>query len=87
MDVIRLYTKEAGVRQLERELSKLCRRGVLRLKEKDEDKQSVTMRNLDDFLGKPKYRYDVIDKEDPVGVVTGLAWTAVGGDTLSIEVG
>ena len=45
------------------------------------------MRNLDDFLGKPKYRYDVIDKEDPVGVVTGLAWTAVGGDTLSIEVG
>lgn len=86
LDIIRLYTREAGVRQLERELSKLCRRAVLRLAESELDMIRVSGRNLSDFLGRPRYRYDVVEKTDPVGVVNGLAWTAVGGDTLCIEV-
>ncbi len=101
-DVIRLYTREAGVRQLDRELAKLCRRSVLKLAEIAEgqsnevsehlvdhlqhQKHTITRENLPDYLGRPKYRYDVVDKKDPIGVVTGLAWTAVGGDTLTIEV-
>lgn len=87
MDIIRCYTKEAGVRQLERELSKLCRKVVLHLVEKGESEVRVTAKTLATYLGKPRFRYDVIEKKDPIGVVTGLAWTSVGGDTLSIEVG
>ncbi|RMH47652.1 MAG: endopeptidase La [Alphaproteobacteria bacterium] len=85
MDVIRYYTREAGVRNLERELSKLARKAVTRIVSGEAEKVVVTPENLEDFLGVRKYRYGLAEKEDQVGVVTGLAWTSVGGDLLSIE--
>ncbi len=85
-EIIRNYTREAGVRQLERELSRLCRKAVLHLTEKQLDSAGITVKNLSDYLGNRRFHYEKVDKEDPVGVVTGLAWTAVGGDTLTIEV-
>ena len=84
--IIRNYTREAGVRRLERELARLCRKVVLRITENEEESISVTVNNLSKFLGNQRYHYDKVDTEDPIGVVTGLAWTAVGGDTLTIEV-
>ena len=85
-DVIRKYTREAGVRNLERELAKLARKSVKEL-ESNEDLTSVsiTADNLDDFLGVPKYRFGQAEQEDQVGVVTGLAWTEFGGELLTIE--
>ena len=84
-DVIRCYTREAGVRNLEREISKLARKAVTKIVKKEEDKVVVTSDNLDDFLGVRKYRYGLAEDENQVGVVTGLAYTSVGGDLLHIE--
>ena len=84
-DVIRYYTREAGVRNLEREIAKLARKAVTKIVRKQTDKVEVTPDSLDDYLGVKKFRYGLAEKEDQVGVVTGLAWTSVGGDLLSIE--
>jgi ATP-dependent Lon protease len=85
-DVIRRYTREAGVRNLERDISKICRKVVKELisHEKDGSVQ-VSKRNLDKYLGVPKFRYGRAEETDGVGQVTGLAWTEVGGELLSIE--
>ena len=86
-DIIRYYTREAGVRSLEREISKICRKVVKQLLLKKQDKRvQVTARNLDKFLGVRRYAFGVAEKENQVGQVTGLAWTEVGGDLLTIEV-
>ncbi len=88
-DIVRYYTREAGVRALEREISKICRKVVKMLllgkQEKKEKKVQVTARNLDKFLGVRRYSFGVAEKEDQVGQVTGLAWTEVGGELLTIE--
>ncbi|MBK5933835.1 ATP-dependent proteinase [Rhodovulum imhoffii] len=83
--IIRYYTREAGVRNLEREIARLARKAVTRMVRKEAEKVTITPDNLEDFLGVPKFRYGLAEKEDQVGVVTGLAWTSVGGDLLSIE--
>ena len=85
-DIIRYYTREAGVRALERELSKICRKVVKgSLLKKGEGKTKVTPRNLDKFLGVRRYTFGMAEKEPQVGQVTGLAWTEVGGELLTIE--
>jgi ATP-dependent Lon protease len=83
--IIRLYTREAGVRNLERELNKLARKAVTQIVRKDATTVSVTGDNLADFLGVPRFRFGSAEKEDQIGVVTGLAWTQVGGELLQIE--
>ncbi len=83
--LIRRYTREAGVRNLERELSNLVRKAVKELMTSKKKKIAVNQDNLSDFLGVPKYRYGEVESEDQVGVVTGLAWTDVGGELLTIE--
>ncbi|HVV94303.1 MAG TPA: endopeptidase La [Hyphomicrobiales bacterium] len=85
LTVIRRYTREAGVRNLERELAALIRKAVKRLVSSADTEVRVTADNLSDFLGVPKHRYGEIEGEDQVGVVTGLAWTEVGGELLTIE--
>ncbi|HET7313761.1 endopeptidase La [Salinisphaera sp.] len=85
-DVIRRYTREAGVRNLERDISKICRKVVKELiSEKARDHAQVSTRNLDKYLGVPKFRYGRAEEHDSVGQVTGLAWTEVGGELLTIE--
>ena len=84
-EIIRRYTREAGVRNLEREIAKLARKAVTKIVKKESEQIKVTAKNIDDFLGVKKYRFGLAEKEDQVGVVTGLAWTSVGGDLLSIE--
>ena len=84
-EMIRTYTREAGVRNLEREIAKLCRKALTRIIRKEATEITITPDNLDDFLGVPKFRYGLAEKEDLVGVVTGLAYTSVGGELLSIE--
>ncbi|MEZ5779928.1 MAG: endopeptidase La [Paracoccaceae bacterium] len=84
-EMIRTYTREAGVRNLEREISKLARKALTRIIRKDAATIEVTPENLEDFLGVKRFRYGLAEKEDQVGVVTGLAWTSAGGDLLSIE--
>jgi ATP-dependent Lon protease len=85
-DIIRYYTREAGVRALERELSKICRKVVKgSLLKKGEGKARVTPRNLDKYLGVRRYTFGMAEKEPQVGQVTGLAWTEVGGELLTIE--
>ena len=83
--VIRLYTREAGVRNLERELASLTRKAVRHLLQHEKKTVRVTRRNLEKFLGVPRYRFGEIESEDLVGITTGLAWTEVGGELLSIE--
>ena len=85
LGIIRNYTREAGVRNVERELSKLARKAVTRILKDGEKKVTVTEENLSDFLGVPRHKFGLAEKEDQVGVVTGLAWTQVGGDLLQIE--
>ncbi|WP_374307790.1 endopeptidase La [Methylocella sp.] len=82
---IRRYTREAGVRNLEREISKLARKAVKQILTSDVKSVKVTVDNLADFLGVPRYRFGEAEAEDQVGVVTGLAWTEVGGELLTIE--
>ena len=84
-EIIRTYTREAGVRNLEREIAKVARKSLTRIIKKDADSVIVTPENLDDFLGVKKFRYGLAEKEDQIGVVTGLAYTSVGGELLSIE--
>src|SRR5689334_2263498 len=85
MMLIRRYTREAGVRNLEREISNLARKAVKELMTSKKKSVKVTVDNLADYLSVPKYRYGEIEAEDQVGVVTGLAWTDVGGELLTIE--
>lgn len=85
-DIINKYTRESGVRGLERELATICRKSATMIVEEDKKKIKVTSQNLVKFLGQPRYRFEVSDRKDRVGVVTGLAWTAYGGDTLPVEV-
>ncbi len=84
--VIRHYTKEAGVRNLERKIGEICRKAARGIYENEKKKVSVTKKNLSQFLGKEKYTVDMAAKTDEIGIVRGLAWTSVGGDTLEIEV-
>src|SRR6187551_896876 len=83
--LIRRYTREAGVRNLERELANLIRKAVKEILISKSKKVGVTVDNLPDFLGPPRFRYGEVETEDLVGVVTGLAWTEVGGELLTIE--
>nr|WP_322095831.1 endopeptidase La [Peristeroidobacter agariperforans] len=86
LDVIRYYTREAGVRNLEREVSKLCRKAVKQLLTKGEpDHITITPKNLSKYLGVRRFRYGRAEEQDHIGQVTGLAWTEVGGELLTIE--
>jgi ATP-dependent Lon protease len=87
IDMIRFYTKEAGVRNLEREISKICRKVVRTVLECSKDKKRIRVQpsNLEKYLGVKRFRYGLADKQDEVGQVTGLAWTEVGGELLKIE--
>ena len=84
--VVRYYTREAGVRGLERQLATICRKTAKIIVSGEKKKVIVNAKNAEEFLGKPKYRYGQAELEDQVGVATGLAYTTVGGDTLQIEV-
>ena len=84
--IITNYTKEAGVRNLERQIGKICRVTAKKILEGEEGQVRVTARNVTDFLGKKKYRVEEAAKKDEIGIVRGLAWTQVGGDTLEVEV-
>ena len=84
--IARNYTKEAGVRQLERTIGEICRKAAREIYEEKKSRIRVTDRNLEKYLGKEKYSYNMINETDEVGIVRGLAWTSVGGDTLEIEV-
>ncbi len=86
LDIIRYYTREAGVRSLEREISKICRKVVKSIVlGKESEKLVITPDNISEYLGVRKYRYGLADEKDQIGQVTGLAWTEVGGELLSIE--
>ena len=84
--IINGYTKEAGVRNLERKLGEICRKVAREILEGDKKSVKITEKNLEKYLGKERFTFDEINKEDEVGIVRGLAWTSVGGDTLQIEV-
>lgn len=84
--VIEYYTREAGVRKLEQQMNKICRKSAKQLLEKPSGKIKITDKNLEQYLGKKCYHFDEINKYDEVGIARGLAWTSVGGETLSIEV-
>jgi ATP-dependent Lon protease len=84
-DLIRYYTREAGVRSLEREIANLCRKAIKEILLKNLDKVAITRRNVEKFAGVRKFRFGQAELEDAVGVVTGLAWTEVGGELLQIE--
>ncbi|MDE6318967.1 MAG: endopeptidase La [Lachnospiraceae bacterium] len=89
-DIVRFYTREAGVRGLERQIGAVCRKEareiVKRRKQKKTELVNITSENLEHYLGKPKYRQDKVNEKPEIGIVRGLAWTSVGGDTLQIEV-
>ena len=85
LEIIRRYTKESGVRGLEREISKLARKSVKEIVTKKTKTIEISKENIDEYLGVKKFKYGEIEKTDMVGVVTGLAWTEVGGELLSIE--
>ncbi|MDT2070271.1 MAG: endopeptidase La, partial [Planktomarina sp.] len=84
-EMIRTYTREAGVRNLEREIGKLARKAVTKIVKKEVENVKISVENLDDYLGVKKYRYGLAEDDHQVGVVTGLAYTSVGGDLLHIE--
>jgi ATP-dependent Lon protease len=87
LQLIRRYTREAGVRNLERELASVCRKVARKIvKDPKCSKVTITAKNLAKFLGVPKFRYGVIEEQDEIGLVTGLAWTEVGGEILTTEV-
>ena len=85
-DIINFYTREAGVRNLEREIGRICRKAARKIVAEGRKSVSITEKNLETFLGSHRFTYDSMKKEPQVGISTGLAWTAVGGDTLDIEV-
>ncbi|MFQ9893711.1 MAG: endopeptidase La, partial [Emergencia sp.] len=84
-DLINYYTRESGVRNLEREIANLCRKVARKIVTGRAKSYSITPGNMEKYLGKHRFHYDMVEGEDQVGVTTGLAWTAVGGDTLQIE--
>jgi len=84
-DLINFYTRESGVRNLEREIGSLCRKVARKIVSKKGDSHRITPASLESYLGKRRYRYDVVEGQSEVGVTTGMAWTQVGGDTLFIE--
>mgnify|MGYP001188995293 FL=1 len=86
IDIIRYYTREAGVRSLERQIAAICRKTARIITSGEKKRVIVTEKNLEEFLGKWKFRYGMMEQEDQVGVATGLAYTPYGGDTLQIEV-
>ncbi|WP_232695639.1 endopeptidase La [Brevibacillus daliensis] len=86
MKIVRQYTREAGVRNLNREAANLCRKAAKILVSGEKKRVVVTPKTLENLLGKPRFRYGLAEVEDQIGSVTGLAWTQVGGDTLSVEV-
>jgi ATP-dependent Lon protease len=83
--ILRHYTREAGVRTLERDLAKIARKSLRQILEKKSDRVELTAANVSDFLGVRRYRYGISEEEDQIGAVTGLAWTEVGGELLTIE--
>ncbi|MDU0329758.1 MULTISPECIES: endopeptidase La [Paenibacillus] len=86
LQVVREYTRESGVRNLEQQVAALCRKAAKQIVSENKEKIIITADNLKDFLGPAKFRYGVAELEDQIGTVTGLAWTEVGGETLVIEV-
>lgn len=84
-DIVRFYTREAGVRQLERQIASICRKAAREVVTGSKKAIRVTKQNLQSFLGKPRYHYGMTEEQDEVGVVTGMAWTSVGGEILQIE--
>ena len=84
--IITLYTREAGVRGLERKIGQICRKAAREIMENDQKKVTVNSKNLENYLGKARYSYLMANKKHEVGIARGLAWTQVGGDTLQIEV-
>jgi ATP-dependent Lon protease len=85
MEIIRSYTREAGVRNLEREISKICRKALTKIIKKEVTKVIVSSENIETFLGVKKFKFGLVETDNQIGVSTGLAWTEVGGDLLSIE--
>ena len=85
-DLIHSYTREAGVRQLERKIGEVCRKAAREILEKKKKSVKLTENNLEKYLGKARYHYDMANETDEIGIVRGLAWTSVGGDTLQIDV-
>ncbi|MDD3278874.1 MAG: endopeptidase La [Lachnospiraceae bacterium] len=86
LEIISGYTKEAGVRSLERKLAQICRKTARKLLEEGQEKVQIDKENLEQYLGRHRYNFQMANKEPQVGIVRGLAWTSVGGDTLQIEV-
>ena len=86
LQIVRDYTREAGVRSLERQLATICRKAAREVLEKNKKRVRVDLHNLERYLGKPKYLRNLEELQDEVGKVTGMAWTSVGGETLNIEV-
>jgi len=86
LKIVRRYTREAGVRNLEREIASVCRKVAKEIVKEPQKKVRVTVQNLENYLGIPRYRYGTTEKDNEVGVATGLAWTEVGGDILQVEV-
>jgi len=86
LQIVRLYTREAGVRNLEREIASICRKAAKEIVKHPQKKVRVSVQNLEKYLGIPRYRYGTTEKDNEIGVATGLAWTQVGGDILHIEV-
>ncbi|HHL42178.1 MAG TPA: endopeptidase La, partial [Hellea balneolensis] len=84
-DIIRYYTRESGVRSLERDIARLARKAVTKIVSGEAKKVTISSKNIEDFLGVKQFRYGETDQEDQIGVVTGLAWTQTGGDLLTIE--
>src|SRR4051812_4570320 len=84
--IVRYYTREAGVRGLERQMATICRKTAKIIVSGEKKRVIITEKNVEEFLGKPKYRYGLAETEDQIGIATGLAYTTVGGDTLQIEV-
>ncbi|MSU01467.1 endopeptidase La [Tissierella pigra] len=84
--IINNYTREAGVRNLERNIANICRKSAKRIVEENKKKIRINNNNLSNYLGAEKYRFDTLEEENQIGVANGLAWTAVGGETLSVEV-
>ena len=84
-DIIRYYTREAGVRNLEREIAKLCRKAVTKIVKNEAETVTVSSDNIEDFLGVKRFKFGLAEDKNQIGVVTGLAWTSVGGDLLHIE--
>lgn len=85
-NIIRHYTRESGVRNLERKIGEICRKAAREIFQKEKKNIRVTEKNLKEFLGQEKYLYDFANEADEIGIVRGLAWTSIGGDTLEIEV-